>query len=537
MTVKGCQTPRIVWQPAEHRNIADEICDFYELWGRRLYSWQRNAIRVGSGVREDGTPSAFEVGVIVSRQNGKGKVAEPICLFALFVMGLDKTIYSAHRGDTVQDACESMKALIRMNPDLLRRCKPINDSDMHIELLTGQRLEFKTRSGKNAGRGLTCDLLIVDEALMMKQEQLNALLPTMTSKPFAQVWYTSTVPEFDEAHLCKLRTRALDHDESVAWAEWTADPELPLTDPDNIAQANPSLGRRVTLAKIFQLLATLGEDGWKTECMGIWPGKAGGAALDRRKVEQQRDPWSRRGEGMPMVFGIDTTPMLDWGTIGMWALRDDGLEHVQVVDSRPGVDWIVERAAELRAICRPMAWAVDDANGIMALVPDLERVGIRRPVDRVYDSRKDEIVEVERLPRWGELFVLNAAAAAAATHGFIEVFQRIGLRWPGREETDGGEQEPLRRAFLNVKTRPIGDRGSVAWGRRVSAVNIGPVVTVTQCRHVYQTWHDVISADEVEAAASIPLADGQCPSCEAWSIDGPITHYDDCELVRQEVTA
>jgi hypothetical protein len=534
--LKGCQTPRVQLKPAEVSSEAADCIDFYHLWGRRLDVWQQNALRAGMGRREDGNWAAFEVGVIVSRQNGKGKVAEPLCLYALFVLGLTKIIYSAHRGDTVENARDSIRELIKANPDLLRRCKPINDSDWHIELLTGQRLEFKTRSGPNGGRGLTADLLILDEALAVKQEQLNAVLPTMTARPYAQIWYTSTVPAAADQYLCRVRQRVLDGQSGVAWAEWTADPDMALTDPANIAQANPGLGRRITMERIMQLRAALGEDGWKTECMGVWPGTAEGAALDRKAFERMRDPTSHRGVDADAVLSIDVTPMLDWGTIGMWALRDDGLEHIQVVDSRPGIDWVPDRAAELRDALSPLAWAIDEKNGAMELLGLLAEVGIAAALDYEEDPASGKLVGKSRPPQRGEIVILRTDDAGSATAQFIQAYQVEVFRWPGSDAHDGGEQAPLKLAVANVKTRAVGDRGQIAWGRRKSTVNIGPVVTVTQCRYTYYTWHDVISS-EYDVLSSIPLAAGQCPDCEAWSTVGPIIHYEDCRLARLEVPA
>lgn len=532
----GCEPPRLFIAPPEVSNSASEVIDFYHGFGRRLDIWQQHGLRVGLGENADGMWTCFEVGFICQRQNGKGVPTEALELAALFLWGLSVTVHTAHRGDTVNKAFRSMRQLINDNPDLKRRCKPINESDDVIETLTGCRLEFKTRSGAG-GRGLTGDLLIFDEALELREEQAAAIAPILIAVPHAQVWYTSTVPRYADQHLVKARADAMAGEPRMAWIEWGADPDAKLDDPLQLAKANPALrSGRLSLERLADLRRLLGDEVFRTECMGIWPATAEGAALDQRAFERMRDPQSHRGPGADVVFSIDVTPMLDWGTIGMWALRDDDLEHIQVVDFRPGIDWIPERAAELQAEVDPLAWAIDQQNGANALRPLLAQVGIVSAVEVVEDESTGKPVEKPRTPRRGEIVILQTDDACTATAQLIQAYHGEVLRWPGSDAPDAGTQAPLRNAVANVKTRPVGDRGQIAWGRRKSTVNIGPVVTITQCRYVYFTWHDVIYS-EYDVLSSIPLADGQCPDCEAWSAAGPIIHYEDCRLARLEVPA
>jgi phage terminase large subunit-like protein len=75
--VQGHQRPRVClvpeitgWDTAE---IALEIC---ELAGLDLDPWQQFLLTSSLGEREDGKWAAFEVGVVVPRQNGKGGTLE-----------------------------------------------------------------------------------------------------------------------------------------------------------------------------------------------------------------------------------------------------------------------------------------------------------------------------------------------------------------------------------------------------------------------------------------------------------------------------
>lgn len=481
LALLGRQTPRIqLAPPCAHNGSGDDAVEFARRIGVPLDPWQQLALRNGLGRNADGSWSAFEVCVICQRQNGKGSITDILELYALFVLSLPVVIHSAHRLETSRKAFRVIRAIIERNPDLARRCKPINPSDEHIETIGGCRLEFRTRT-KSGGRGLTADLLVLDEALELTDEQIAAIVPTLAARPGAQLWYTSTVPQFAEQHLCKVRASALAQEPRLAYVEWgvdrganAAETQRILGDPVAQAEANPAYGTRLTAERLADLRRILGDAMFATECMGIWPEMAAGAVLDPRAWADMLDPESKRDGDVALM--LDLTPMRDHGSIGLAAVRADGLEHLQLVDYRPGVDWMVARAAALRDALDPICLVVDAKNGANALIDDLAEVGIKVPEDPEH-------------PRRGDLLVLDTQQTSDATGQFIDafrltpaVFRHIG-------------QEPLDTAVRNVKVRQIGDAGQIAWGRKLSEVDIGPVVTVTGARYGLRQWRDLVTAD------------------------------------------
>src|SRR5262249_56902333 len=60
-----------------------------------------------------------------------------------------------------------------------------------VELKDGKRLRFVARSS-GSGRGFSSDLVILDEAYKLGDQEMAALLPTLNARPDPQVWYTST---------------------------------------------------------------------------------------------------------------------------------------------------------------------------------------------------------------------------------------------------------------------------------------------------------------------------------------------------------
>jgi phage terminase large subunit-like protein len=463
----GDQPPRLMLAPPAASNAASEAIGFYESFGKKLDPWQRLSLRVGLGELGDGSWAAFEVGIIVSRQNGKGLVTECLELAALFLWGCKVVIHSAHKGTTVAKALRSMRELIKNNPDLARRCKPINDSDEVFELLTGAQLQFVTRTG-SGGRGLTGDIVVIDEALKLNDEQKASLVPTLAAIPNAMLWYTSTVPAFADQHLCTVRERVLEGAPRLAWAEWTSDEDARSDDPLQLAKANPALNVRITLDRLHDLLGILGEALFRTECMGIWPNSRQGTLLNPVAWRGMVDVRSMRAPDSDVVVAFDCAPLLDHGSIGLHAYREDGLEHQQLLDYDEGIDWMVDRAVLYKEVLDPVLFVVDGKSGVMSILDKLAAKGIKRAEDP------------KKLQR-GDLLVLELHEMADAVAQYIEGFRKKPTIYRHLD------QKALNDAVKNVKPRNIGD-GKIAYGRRISEVDIGPVIVTTEARYGQQAW-------------------------------------------------
>ena len=481
----GQQTPRLVLQPPAVSSAAQDAIDIYESCGQRLDPWQETGLRVGLGELEDLTWASFENCVICQRQNGKGAIIEALCLASLFIWGNQVTVYSAHRGDTARATFRRIRALIEGTPDLARRCLPINDSDEVITLVGGARLEFRTRT-KSGGRGLTGELVILDEALMVDPDQLASLVPTLLARPYASLWYFSTVPASADQHLCTVRARAVAGDSRLSWVEWGNDAGVALDDVEAMKRANPALGIRITIDRLVDLRKILGDEAFATECLGIWPDMRAGTTLNPATWKTMLDPDSRRAAGGDVFIAFDMTPKREHGSVGMWGLRDDQLEHMQLVDYRPGVDWMVDRLGELAEVLRPALFVVERRNGAYAMVEDLAvQYGIREPHDPTCeDCKKRRCTNGahRRALGRGNLLVLETAGVSDAVGQFIDGFRRT----PAPYRHIG--QKPLDDAVENVKAREVGDAGQLAWGRKISAVDIGPVAVVSYGKYGAAQW-------------------------------------------------
>jgi phage terminase large subunit-like protein len=213
--------------------------------------------------------------LIVARQlrNGKGTVLEALELAALFLFpDVRLILHSAHEFKTAAEAFLRIRALVEDRPEFDRKVSRVRTAAgaEAIELKDGKRLRFVARSS-GSGRGFTSDLVILDEAYKLGDQEMAALLPTLSARPDPQVWYTSTAGNPDSAQLGRVRARGVaGGDPSLAFLEWSVDPDAyDATDPRCWAQANPGLGIRIAEDYVAREIAALGPEAFARERLSV----------------------------------------------------------------------------------------------------------------------------------------------------------------------------------------------------------------------------------------------------------------------------
>ncbi|MFI8297295.1 terminase [Streptomyces nigra] len=464
-TVYGWQTPPIEIAPASVSTAGQEAIDLAARAGLHLDPWQQHVLRVGMGEKPDGRWAAFEVAFNVPRQNGKGGIIEARELWGLFIGGEELILHSAHEFKTAKNAFKRIERLIRQTPDLHKRVKTYRQTvgEEGIELYTGQLLRFIARS-KGSGRGFTGHCNVMDEDMILGDNEMDALLPTMAAVQDPQIWYAGSAGiGAPSVQLGRLRRRALaaieagTPDPSLAYMEWSAQPHLDECPQDcsehddaasdqAVLKSNPGVGYRLTLEKVARERATLSREGYARERLGV--GEYPADEADTWQVIGE-DAWralaaAESEPSDPVAFAIDMTPERSHAAIavaGEWR----GGTHVEVVDHRPGTGWILERARELHTRWQPRCWVIDGAGPAGSLIADLEEaLGV-------------EVVQ----PRGRDV--------AAACGQFYDAVAEQTLSHL--------DQAPLAAALAGAQKRTLGD--AWAWARRIVSVDISPLVAVT----------------------------------------------------------
>jgi phage terminase large subunit-like protein len=277
----GDQEPRLCSLPPFDSGVSGRnAIALAEVAGLDLDPWQRLVLDAGLR-RRGGKWAAFEVGLIVARQNGKGTVLEALELAALFLFpDVRLILHSAHEFKTAAEAFLRIRALIEDHPDFDRQVSRIRTAAgaEAVELKDGKRLRFVARSS-GSGRGFTSDLVILDEAYKLGDQEMAALLPTLSARPDPQVWYASTAGDQGSVQLGRVRARGVaGNDPSLAFLEWSADDHDDPAALETWARANPGLGIRIAPDYVEREMAALGPDAFARERLSIgdWPvGDAG----------------------------------------------------------------------------------------------------------------------------------------------------------------------------------------------------------------------------------------------------------------------
>ena len=269
----GDQSPRLSsLPPFGSESSGERALKLAARAGLVLDPWQQLVIR--SGLRRSGARwSAFEVALIVARQNGKGTILEALELAALFLFpDVRLILHSAHEFKTAAEAFLRIRALVEDRPEFDAKVSRVQTAAgaEAIELKDGKRLRFVARSS-GSGRGFTSDLVILDEAYKLGDQEMSALLPTLSARPDPQVWYTSTAGNPDSSQLGRVRARGVSGgDPSLAFLEWSVDPDAyDASDPRCWAQANPGLGIRIAEDYVAREIAALGPEAFARERLSV----------------------------------------------------------------------------------------------------------------------------------------------------------------------------------------------------------------------------------------------------------------------------
>jgi hypothetical protein len=460
-SVSGTQAPSRLWVPETASSAGQETIDLARAAGLTMDPWQEFVLRGAMGERPDGRWQAVEVGVEVSRQNGKCAILVARELAGLFLFGEELQIHSAHQFDTSLEAFRRLLFLIEEHDDFSRRVKRVSKShgEEGIELTNGQRIRFRTRT-KGGGRGFSGDTVYLDEAMDIALTAHGALMPTLSARPNPQVWYLgSAVDQNVHEHglvFSQVRARGIKGgDPELAFFGWEAassmdEAEELLDDRQAWADANPALGIRITEEFIALERRSMAARTFMVERLGVgdWPRleeEAEEGTLTIGMWEACEDPDSKPLD--PVRLAVDVRPDRSKSAIAIAGYTADGRRHVELVEHKSGTDWVAERAHGIQKRHGTGPILLDTKSPAAALLPQFAELG--------------------------------AKIAPVTT---TELAQGCGMLFDDVAQRDlvHRGQPQLATAVRGAAKRPLGD--AWAWSRKSSQADISPLVAVTLAR-------------------------------------------------------
>lgn len=381
----GVQVPTHFHAPEWVSSSGDDVTDLAAICGVDLLPWQQLVLR--NAMCEDpvtGKFDAFQVCLIVPRQNGKNAVVRWRLLAGLFLFGEERLVHSAHLFKTAHNEYAEIKRIIEENPELLAQVKKMPDSkETAIIMKDGRRLDFVSRVRGN-GRGLQGDCVILDEAFALSSKLVSDLLPVLSSRKSPQVWYTSSTGFDDSEVLLNLRQNAMEKPElnkHLAFFEWSADlKQVDWRSPEAAQVSNPSLGYLQSWDWISEVeLDVMGDEEYQRERLGVWADRSSDAVIGV-------DLWAQSLASDEVLAGqkvkrrslaLEVSADRDLAVLAGAAELSDGRIVVDIIAAKEGVSWVQDEVARVMKKHKPHAGVVIDSfSGAAGLAPRLSESGI-----------------------------------------------------------------------------------------------------------------------------------------------------------------
>lgn len=457
----GVQRPRLLHLPPTFCSTAgDEFIHLADSAGLILDDWQRFHVRAMTlEMRDEGGVglrwASIENASIVARQNGKGAIITALSLGFLFHLRLPFVLHTAHETRTAKEGFQRLLDVINGSDELRRQVVRVSRArgDEGIELTENRRLQVVART-TGAGRGLSAQALIWDEAYALTDEQVAAQMPVMLAQPNPWIGYFSSAAKEASVQLHRVRRRALAGGaERLVYLEHSADPDAyggrdskawaaARRDPAVWAMGNPGLGIRVRHDSVDTLQRSMAPEIFDREVLGVPDPEpeTDSALFSLAEWDGCADPKSEPAG--KVAFAVDVSPGAEWTSISVVGIRKDGLPHVELVERRRGVDWFAERRRELDRKHRPKMWVRDPSGPAVELA--------------------------------GKFTDLKPRDATEASARLLTAVADRKFRWV----CDESLQPALLAAVIGASRKDQGD-GNWKWSRIGSGVDIAPLVSMT----------------------------------------------------------
>lgn len=420
-------------------------------YGLEPDEWQENVLDGWMGVRRNGKWAAPRAGLACPRQNGKNTILEVRELYGMVILG-ERFLHTAHEVKTARKAFVRISSFFenqKKYPELAALVKEVRKTNGQeaIVLTNGGSIEFAARS-KNSGRGFSVDVLVLDEAQELSEDAIAALLPTISASPNPQTIMTGTPP--GPTATGDVFTRMRDagvkgSDIRLCWHEWSCKEDADPDAKESWAEANPALGIRLGYDTTGDERASMDDDTFARERLGIWSTNSTSAVIDMKQWASLADPKSTVLD--PVSFAIDVPPDRSSASIGIVGARPDGLLHAEV-DSKSvgqrGTQWVVGRIVELTTKWPHCAVVIDAAGPAGSLVAPLLEAGVN-------------------------ILTTSTRELTQSCGMFYDAVAQGQLRHM--------DDPRLNAAILTARKRPLGD--AWAWHRKDPTVDISPLVAVT----------------------------------------------------------
>lgn len=370
VTLMGVQEPSVRIAPKYSETDGADACAILRAGGVILDPWQMDILDDWLGRNPGGRWASPTCGGSVPRQNGKTKLVEGRMEVGMILFN-EQVIYTAHLQKTATETFDEMREFFE-TPKLKPYVAEIRTAlgREQIVLKSGARVKFLART-RNGGRGQHGDLLIIDEAQEIDENQQASFLPAISASLNPQTIYIGTPPDPQATGTVfrGIREKAKDS-KRTSWFEFSV-PEIgDVTDVTRWAETNPALGRRILLSTIEGEVEQMDAYTFARERLGWWSPveiEKNEKAIDEEMwnacCSDQMKPEGKTAYGVK--FSADGTDVCLCGAV----IPKEGAARISLIRREPTLrgtqwlaDWLCERYDKASCV------VIDGRNGVDVLI-------------------------------------------------------------------------------------------------------------------------------------------------------------------------
>lgn len=386
----------------------------------RLHPWQRWWLIHAFELRAPGRLRFRTLVTLIARQNGKTTLLKVVALWLMYMGHARLVLGAAQSLDIARESWQGAVALVQANDALAAELEAVRkaNGEQTLSLTSGARYKI-TAATPEAGRGLSVDLLILDELRAQYDASAWAALSKTTSaRPNGLIVAISNAGSDRSVVLNALRASALEGgEESLGLFEWSAPEGCDLDDRQAWAAANPSLGRSLQESSIRTSLATDPPAVFRTEvlCQHVVDLDV---AFDMAAWRACADPSGTLADLRERaVFALDAAP--DGRHVALWQAvpLDDGRVRIAAAGAWSSTDEARSALPDLLAKIRPRALGWFPSGPAAVLGADLRALHgtPKSPLGQW------NVTQTEMLPHAPGLVDITGADVAGACMTFVDL--------------------------------------------------------------------------------------------------------------------
>lgn len=299
------------------------MCGLAEATKVDLDPWQRHVLDVALEV-DPATGRWLHplVVLVVARQNGKTVVLKLRIAAGLLLLDDGGIMHTAQDRalprKTFEELADQLEGDRSMARQLQGRPRRSNGQE-RIATRTGNVYRVLAPNGR-APRGWSSGLIVIDEAREHRDTATySALRYTSRAHPNPQTWMASNAGDAGSVLLNSLRDRGRaaaedpESDPSICYLEWSAHPDRALDEMAGWQEANPALGRRITVETLTEELRDAhtrptGVAEFRTEALCQWVDSVLDTAIPRAEWDRCADETLEELTPRKLVAVLDVDP-------------------------------------------------------------------------------------------------------------------------------------------------------------------------------------------------------------------------------------